>query len=189
MAAPMSPLIFSLPVMYAVVGFCSPLTIFSKFSSDVEIVQSASPSPSRTLTVPSSTVTSHLPAPSMSNRYVLFIPAVLPASTRVGSDSKNSRADSAMRATLLWDGDLGLQSAARTGRRQQQREHERGHRPRRAAVQRCTQADRVRERAERDRGDAAETDRQTDREPRRHADVARQVPPAHHHRQAARADA
>src|SRR5713226_1396369 len=98
----MSPLIFSFPVMYAVVGFCSPLTIFSKFSSDVEIVQSASPSPSRTLTVPSSTVTSHLPAPSMSNRYELFIPAVLSASTRVGRDSKNARADSAM-ARLYYD--------------------------------------------------------------------------------------
>ena len=32
MAAPMSPLIFSLPVMYAVVGFCSPATIFSNVS-------------------------------------------------------------------------------------------------------------------------------------------------------------
>ena len=39
MAAPMSPLIFSFPVMYAVVGFCSPATIFSKFSSLVEKVR------------------------------------------------------------------------------------------------------------------------------------------------------
>ena len=43
MAAPMSPLIFSLPVMYAVVGFCSPLTIFSNVSADVSIVASAAP--------------------------------------------------------------------------------------------------------------------------------------------------
>ena len=44
----MSPLIFSLPVMYAVVGFCSPATIFSKVSSLVWIVQSAAPVPSVT---------------------------------------------------------------------------------------------------------------------------------------------
>ena len=43
----MSPLIFSFPVMYAVVGFCSPRTIAMKLSSVVVIVVSASPPPSR----------------------------------------------------------------------------------------------------------------------------------------------
>ena len=42
MAAPMSPLIFSFPVMYAVVGFCSPATIWANTSDDVVIVASAS---------------------------------------------------------------------------------------------------------------------------------------------------
>src|SRR5205085_11192087 len=134
---------FSFPVMYAVVGFCSPLTIFSKFASEVEIRQSASPSPSRTLTAPSSTVTSHIPAPSMSKRYVLLIPAVLSASTRVGRDSKNSRALSAIGATLLRDGNFGLEPAAYTRGRQEQRKHERGDRRRRTNVQSCTQIDGV----------------------------------------------
>src|SRR5947199_384305 len=35
----MSPLILSLPVMYAVVGFCSPATIFWKLSSLAETVR------------------------------------------------------------------------------------------------------------------------------------------------------
>ena len=51
----MSPLIFSLPVMYALVGFCSPATIFSNVSCEVLIVTSASPVPSLTETAPSST--------------------------------------------------------------------------------------------------------------------------------------
>src|SRR6187200_2629500 len=88
-AAPMSPLILSFPVMYAVVAFCSPLTIFWKFSSEVEIVQSASPPPSVTSIEPSSTCTRHWPAPSMSKRYELCMPAVFDASTDL-SFSKNS---------------------------------------------------------------------------------------------------
>src|SRR3954464_11294730 len=52
MAAPMSPLIFSFPVMYAVVGFCSPATIFANVSLDVEMVASASPPPPVTVTAP-----------------------------------------------------------------------------------------------------------------------------------------
>ena len=36
----MSPFIFSLPVMYALVGFCSPSTIFWNVSSDAEMVES-----------------------------------------------------------------------------------------------------------------------------------------------------
>ena len=63
----MSPLIFSLPVMYAVVGFCSPATIFWKFSSLAENVQSAAPAPSVTVIAPSAIATVHAPAPSMSN--------------------------------------------------------------------------------------------------------------------------
>ena len=50
MAAPMSPLIFSFPVMYAVVGFCSPVTIFSNVSSDAVMVVSTSSAPSATRT-------------------------------------------------------------------------------------------------------------------------------------------
>ena len=84
MAAPMSPLILSFPVMYAVVGFCSPATIFSKFSSLVENVQSASPAPSVTVTAPSAIATVHTPAPSMSNTYVLFIPSMRSGVTRLG---------------------------------------------------------------------------------------------------------
>ena len=52
--------------MYAVVGFCSPAMIFSKFSLLVEKVQSASSAPSRTSIVPSAIATVHAPAPSMS---------------------------------------------------------------------------------------------------------------------------
>src|SRR5215218_10018451 len=53
-AAPMSPLILTLPVMYAVVGFCSPDTSFWNVSSEVEIVVSGSASPSCvTVTFPS----------------------------------------------------------------------------------------------------------------------------------------
>ena len=37
----MSPLIFSFPVMYAVVGFCSPATIFWKLSSLAEMMRVA----------------------------------------------------------------------------------------------------------------------------------------------------
>ena len=59
-AAPMSPLIFSLPVMYAVVGFCSPATIFWKLSSLAEKVQSASLAPSVTVIVPSTIATVHV---------------------------------------------------------------------------------------------------------------------------------
>ena len=55
MAAPMSPLIFSFPVMYAVVAFSSLFAIFWNVSSLAEIVASASPGPSVTFTLPSST--------------------------------------------------------------------------------------------------------------------------------------
>src|SRR5687767_1985177 len=63
----------------------------SNVSSDVRIVTSASASPSVTVTLPSETSTFHLPAPSTSKRYELFIPAVLPESTRASRPSKNSR--------------------------------------------------------------------------------------------------
>jgi hypothetical protein len=66
MAAPMSPLILSFPVMYAVVAFCSPATIFSNVSSLDANVQSASPAPSLTSIDPSAIATVHVPAPSMS---------------------------------------------------------------------------------------------------------------------------
>ena len=54
--------------MYAEVGFCSPPAIFMKVSAEVEMIVSASPPSSVTLTLPSSTSTSHEPAPSMSKR-------------------------------------------------------------------------------------------------------------------------
>src|SRR4029450_8019493 len=41
--------------------------------------------------VPSATSTCHVPAPSISKTYELFMPAVLDASTRVSRVSKNSR--------------------------------------------------------------------------------------------------
>src|SRR4051812_36352444 len=88
----MSPLTFSLPVMYALVGFWSPLAILSNVSSEVEMTASASSPPSLTLTRPSLTSTVHFPAPSMSKRNELFIPAVFAGSTRVSRVSKNSRA-------------------------------------------------------------------------------------------------
>ena len=97
MAAPMSPLIFSLPVMYAVVGFWSPATIFSNVSPLVEMVASASPAPSATSILPSATVTSHWPSPSMSKRYELFIPASFDASARDASPSKKSLAATRVR--------------------------------------------------------------------------------------------
>src|SRR5688572_4661141 len=87
----MSPLIFSLPVMYAVVGLSSPREIARKFSSVAWMVVSASPVPSVTVTLPSSTWTTHCPAPSMSKRYELFIPAVFSSSTVDSRPPKNSR--------------------------------------------------------------------------------------------------
>src|SRR5438876_12013449 len=51
---------------------------------------SASSPPSVTLTSPSSTLTVHLPAPSMSKRYELVMPAVFDASARLSRPSKNS---------------------------------------------------------------------------------------------------
>lgn len=71
-------------------AFCSPLTILAKTSSVAEIVHSAPFPPSLTVTLPSWTSTFHVPAPSISNTYELFIPAVLAGSTRVSSPSKNS---------------------------------------------------------------------------------------------------
>src|SRR5688572_25795187 len=71
-----------------------------KFSSEVVIVVSASPVPSVTLTVPSSTATTHWPAPSMSNRYELVMPAVLLESTPPARPSKNSCTLSAIFAPL-----------------------------------------------------------------------------------------
>src|SRR2546429_9647086 len=46
--------------------------------------------PILTLTLPSSTLTVHLPAPSMSKRYELVMPAVFDASARLSRLSKNS---------------------------------------------------------------------------------------------------
>src|SRR5262245_55001128 len=168
----MSPLIFSLPVMYAEVAFCSPLRMRWKFSSVAEIVQSASPSPSRTLTVPSSTVTSHMPAPSMSKRYVLLTPPIFDASTRAASDSKNSRAVSAMCSTLLRERDFGFERAVPAGRRQQEGQQQASDRRSRGDVERGLEVDCVRDRAQPDRGDAAETDREAGRQARGHADRA-----------------
>src|SRR5215213_4262246 len=91
----MSPLIFSLPVMYAVVGFCSPERIFSNVSADEVIVTSASPPPSLTVRLPSRTSTNHCPSSSMSNRYELLTPASFEPSTRDSSPSKNSLAATA----------------------------------------------------------------------------------------------
>ena len=68
MAWPRSPLTFSLPDMYAAVGFCSPLAIFMKVSEEAEMVQSASAPSSLTETLPSSTSTVQFPAPSISKR-------------------------------------------------------------------------------------------------------------------------
>src|SRR5712691_1651740 len=51
---------------------------------------SASSPPGVTLTRPSSTSTFHVPAPSISKRNELVIPAVFEASTRLSSVSKNS---------------------------------------------------------------------------------------------------
>src|SRR5436309_6323425 len=56
------------------------------------MIASASSPPSVTVTSPLLTATFHFPAPSMSKRYELFIPAVFDRSTRPGSVSKNSRA-------------------------------------------------------------------------------------------------
>jgi hypothetical protein len=78
--------------MYAVVAFMSPEAIFSKVSSDAEIVASESPPPSVTETLPSWTSTFHVPAPSISKTYELVIPAVLEGSIRPSRLSKNSRA-------------------------------------------------------------------------------------------------
>src|SRR6185295_17655215 len=64
--------------------------IFSNVSSEVVMTASASSPPSTTLTWPSSTFTVHLPAPSMSKRYELVIPAVFEASARLSRLSKNS---------------------------------------------------------------------------------------------------
>src|SRR3954453_4636416 len=127
----------------------------SKVCSDAEMVQSASPGPSATFTLPSSMSTFHWPGPSMSNRYDAVRPAVLDGSTRDARVSKNSRAVSAMpvsslvvAASLSSRDGLGLQSAAR--RRQQQREQETGDGRRGADEERGAQVDRVRERAQRD---------------------------------------
>src|SRR6266550_6548035 len=51
---------------------------------------SACSPPSLTLTLPSSTLTVHFPAPSMSKRYELVIPTVFDASARLSRPSKNS---------------------------------------------------------------------------------------------------
>src|SRR6266700_7386556 len=102
MAAPMSPLLFSLPVMYAVVAFCSPLTIFSNVSPVVEIVASASPPPGVTVIAPSRTSTSHCPSPSMSKRYELLMPASFDGSARDSRVSKKSL------AAICWSPLLGI---------------------------------------------------------------------------------
>src|SRR6266550_568140 len=73
--------------------------IFWNVSSEVLMTASASSPPSLTLTLPSSTLTVHFPAPSMSKRYELVIPAVFDASARLSRPSKNS-CTPAMRATL-----------------------------------------------------------------------------------------
>src|SRR6266853_6953832 len=64
--------------------------IFWNVSSEVAMTASASSPPSVTLTLPSSTLTVHLPAPSMSKRYELVMPAVFVASARPSRPSKNS---------------------------------------------------------------------------------------------------
>src|SRR5512146_1584842 len=64
--------------------------IFWNTSWEALIVTSASSAPSTTCTVPSSTLTVHFPAPSMSKAYELFMPSVLDMSASEGSVSKNS---------------------------------------------------------------------------------------------------
>src|SRR5881396_2609937 len=73
--------------------------IFSNVSSEVVMTASAPSPPSVTVTLPSSTFTVHLPAPSMSKRYELVIPAVFAASARLSRLSKKSLTD-LMAATL-----------------------------------------------------------------------------------------
>src|SRR5258705_9618145 len=64
--------------------------IFWNVSLEVVMTASASSPPSVTHTLPSSTLTVHLPAPSMSKRYELVIPAVFDVSARLSRLSKNS---------------------------------------------------------------------------------------------------
>src|SRR2546425_4220696 len=64
--------------------------IFWNVSPEVVMTASAFSPPSVTLTLPSSTLTVHLPAPSMSKRYEFVIPAVFDASARLSRLSKNS---------------------------------------------------------------------------------------------------
>ena len=94
--------------MYAVVGFCSPATIFWKLSSLAEIVQSAlADPPSETVSEPSVSATVHVPAPSISKTYVLFIPAIRSGLTRAGSPSKNSCTVPMFAPSLLRSGRAG----------------------------------------------------------------------------------
>src|SRR5439155_166697 len=123
MAAPMSPLILIFPAMYAVVAFCWPLTIRSKFSAELEMVTSPWPlSPSLTSSEPPRTATVQTPAPAMSNTYVLLTPAVLPGSTLADNPSKNS-------FTLdtrppLARGTAGQRDRARSASDEEEDEHE-----------------------------------------------------------------
>src|SRR5438045_4262505 len=68
-------------------------------SDEAEIVQSASPPFSLTDTLPSSTSTVQLPAPSISKRYFAVRPAAFDGSTRDSSVSKNSLGLSMARET------------------------------------------------------------------------------------------
>src|SRR5918994_5798450 len=121
----------------------------SKVSSEVRIVTSASASPSVTVTLPSETSTFHLPAPSTSKRYELFIPAVLPESTRASRPSKNSRVICATGGRLQHIRDrIWRHTPGPLRRRQERRERDRRNRHRRTDVQRRSEIDGVRERAE-----------------------------------------
>ena len=91
MAAPMSPLILSFPVMYAVVGFCSPATIFSKLSSLAEKVRVRVSAALRDLDRP--VRDRHGPGPRRPRcrrRTCCSCRRSDPAVTRLGRPSKNS---------------------------------------------------------------------------------------------------
>src|SRR5215208_2803563 len=194
MAAPMSPLIFSLPVMYAVVAFCSPLAILSNVSLDVVIVASAlSAAPSVTESLLSLTSTNHWPSPSMSKRYELFMPASFDSSTRDSSPAKKSLAATfpprrlTGQSEILDRRELRLAQTLRPAR-EPDREHDGDGRGHGRQPHRRAEVDRVRHRAEDDRADAAETDREADDEAGREPDPPRQVLLPHHLRDSERGD-
>ena len=98
----------------------------------------------------------------MSNTYELVIPAVLLGRRATRGLSKNSRVLSAMRASLHRPAPGARRRPAAVGR-QERTQGERGERSGGADVEGGLEVDGVRDRAERDRGDPAEADREPDR--------------------------